>query len=103
MICIRCHKDVPDAPYCCLCGSSQQSAPRRVKSRGNGQGSVYRLPNGKYRAVKTVGYYLDDDGKKHRKAVTKQFTRRRDAVNAVPLLGIGAAAEKSRAQDQRHF
>jgi integrase len=103
MICIRCHKDVPDAPYCCLCGSSQQSAPRRVKSRGNGQGSVYRLPNGKYAAVKTVGYYLDDDGKRHRKTVSKQFTRRRDAVNAVPLLGIGATAKKAERKPSTTF
>lgn len=46
-----------------------------------------RLPNGKYKAVKVLGWYLDENGKKQRRTVTKTFTRRKDAVEALPLLG----------------
>lgn len=51
-----------------------------TKKRGNGQGSVYKLPNGKYRAVVTLGYWTDKDGKLHRKTASRSdFTRKKDA------------------------
>lgn len=87
MICKKCHKEVPTAPYCNQCGAKQVQK-QRPKSRGNGQGSVYQLPNKRYIAVKTIGYYLDEDGKKHRRTVSKHFEKRKDAVAALPLLGL---------------
>lgn len=51
-----------------------------TKKRGNGQGSVYKLPNGKYRAVVTLGYFTDKNGKLHRKTASRSdFTRKKDA------------------------
>ena len=41
MICRKCSQEVPDAPYCCQCGTAQQitRAPRR---RGNGTGTAIK-------------------------------------------------------------
>lgn len=86
MICRKCKKTVPDGPYCCQCGAKQELQKQRAKSRGNGQGSVYQLKNGRYIAIKTCGYYLDDSGKKHRVTVSKCFEKKKDAVAALPLL-----------------
>ncbi len=46
MNCRKCRKEIPDgAAYCQHCGV-KQSVNRLPKSRGNGQGSAYKLPNG---------------------------------------------------------
>ena len=92
MICRKCEKEVPDGPFCSQCGARQDLPPRRAKARGNGQGSIYQLPNGKYKAVKILGWYLSEDGKKRRRTVTKTFTRKKDAVNALPTLGMDKTA-----------
>lgn len=85
MICRKCKSDVPDGPYCSQCGAKQAQAARNPKSRGNGQGSVYRLPNGKYKALR-VQMYLDEEGKVKRHTVSRTFARKKDAVEALPLL-----------------
>ena len=85
MICRKCKADVPDGPYCLRCGAKQAAAARNTKSRGNGQGSVYRLPNGKYKAIR-VQMYLDETGKSRRRTVSRTFARKKDAVDALPLL-----------------
>lgn len=59
-----------------------------TKSRGNGTGTVYKRGKA-YLAVKTVGYYLDENGKKKRKTVSKTFQRKKDAIEALPRLGEG--------------
>lgn len=95
MDCKKCGRKLPDdALLCCYCGQRLQAPERRSKSRGNGQGSVYQLKNKKYIAVKTLGYYLDDHGKKHRRTVTKCFERKKDAVAALPLLGLNEAPDE---------
>lgn len=103
MICIKCRREVPDAPFCCQCGAAQQLPSQNPKSRGNGTGSVYKLHSGKYIAVKTIGYYLDDNGHKHRKTASKTFTRRRDAVNSVATLGLGKSATKAEKKPSTTF
>lgn len=94
MICIKCGAEVPEAPFCCRCGAAQTKPQRNKKVRGNGQGSVYKLPNGKYIAVRTRGYHLDENGIKRRTKVSKTFTRKRDAVNALPTLGDSKVSMK---------
>lgn len=92
MICRKCKAAVPDGPFCCQCGAKQEVAPRKPKSRGNGQGSVYRLPNGKWRAVK-VSLYAGADGKVHRRTVSRStFSSKREAVNALPSLEFKKSA-----------
>lgn len=100
MICRKCQQTVADGPFCCLCGAKQDVPAQRSKSRGNGQGSVYQLPNKSYIAVKTLGYYLDENGKKRRRTVSKCFKKKKDAVDALPLLGLeqtpsGKASKKA--------
>ena len=87
LICRKCGQDVPDGAFCLRCGAKQQVPNRRRKFRGNGQGTVYQLPNKRYAAVKTLGYYLDEHGVKHRKTISKHFDRKKDAMAALPLLG----------------
>ena len=85
MLCRKCHQDVPDGLYCCRCGTCQEQK-RTARKRGNGQGSVYKLPNGKYKAIVTVGYYVDDSGKSHRKTRSEVFEKKKDAIMALPGL-----------------
>lgn len=88
MNCKACGQSPPqDAKFCPYCGKllAEKEKPRGVKKRGNGQGSVYKHGS-KYIAEKTIGYYEDDDGKKHRKKVKKVFDRRKDAIEALPTM-----------------
>jgi len=100
MECRKCKREIPaDAALCCYCGASVKSPTQKRKSRGNGTGSVYQLPNKKYIAVKTY-YYLGEDGKKHKTTISKCFDRKKDAVEALPSLKRSRpvsdiAAEKS--------
>lgn len=88
MNCRKCRKVIPDeSTFCMYCGTRQAVAGRHnVKHRGNGQGSVYKLPNGKYKAVVTLGYVLDCDGSRRRRIASRIFEKKSDAIAALPLL-----------------
>ena len=59
MKCRKCHAEIPDeSKFCMQCGA-KQDIKQKPKSRGNGQGSVYQLPNKTWVAVKTLGYERD--------------------------------------------
>jgi integrase len=58
------------------------SARKRVSRRGNGEGSVYQLPDGRWRGSVFLGYR---DGKPHRKYVTRR-TRAEAAAETRRLL-----------------
>lgn len=98
MNCKRCGAELPEgAGWCWSCGKKQTPTDRSVKKRGNGQGTVYQLPNGKYKAVVTLGYYLDEDGKRKRKTRSKVYDKKKDAVAALPeLKNAKPVAEKAR-------
>lgn len=84
MICRYCKKDAPDAPFCCWCGRKQEREAHR--KRGNGQGTIISLPNGKYKAVVVTDYYTTPEGKRKRHTRSQTFDRKKDAVAAVPKL-----------------
>ena len=87
MICKKCNKDLPvGAIWCCWCGA-KQITERKARTRGNGQGSVYKLPNGTYRAAVTVATY-SEDGKIKQKRITKNFKKKSDAVAALPSMAL---------------
>ena len=86
MICVKCGAEVPDMRFCGACGWQQNKpVPQRTK-RGNGQGSVIKLPNGKYKAVVITGYYTDDQGRKRKHTRSAVYDLKRDAVAALPSL-----------------
>ena len=89
MICRRCKKTAPDAPYCCFCGFKQDTVRHR---RGNGQGSIIKLPNGKYKLIITLGYSVDEAGKLHRKTRSRVYEKRKDAV--IGLADLRGASER---------
>ena len=96
MNCLKCSREIPDgAVFCPWCGRKQIRDSRKTKSRGNGLGSVYKLPSGKWAAVKTVGWTVDPlppdapEGTvphKRRQTVSKQFATRKEALAALPFL-----------------
>jgi hypothetical protein len=84
MKCKKCRKEIPDgSEYCLFCGCKQNESlsVQKVKSRGNGTGTVYKLPNGKWRAAVTISCGLDSDsGKVIQRRRTKTFQKKSDAV-----------------------
>ena len=86
MICKKCKAEIPDASnFCCICGVKLTVSARSTKKRGNGQGTVIKLPNGKYKAIVTLGYYLEN-GQMHRRIATKTCVKKTDAFAAIPEL-----------------
>ena len=59
----------------------------KPKVRGNGTGSVYKLPNGTWIAVRILGWRVDDTGKKHKNTVSKSgFKTKKEALEYLPKL-----------------
>lgn len=89
VLCRFCSGEMPaGALFCPFCGKSvaEKKKPTHApKKRGNGQGTIYKRGNS-YVAVKTLGYYVGEDGKKHRKTVSKAFAKKKDAVEALPTM-----------------
>lgn len=80
MLCIKCHRDVPDGPYCCLCGQNQSKPIRSTRKRTNGTGTAFKRGS-TWTAQRTLYITIDDEGKQHRKYQTKGgFATKRDAI-----------------------
>ena len=85
MICKKCGTELSDEMiFCWKCGR-KQIQEKRTRQRGNGEGTVYKLPNGNYKAV-VVKYYMGEDGKKHKKTRSKECKLKKDAVAALDTL-----------------
>ena len=91
-VCTKCGGELSEEwAFCPLCGRPADWTPPS-KKRGNGQGCILRTYNGKYKAIVTLGYYLDENGKRHRKTRSQIYDKKRDAAAAIPhLLETGAA------------
>lgn len=89
--CKKCNVEIPaGANYCPGCGRAlfnRSVNNRSTKKRGNGQGTVFKLNNGKYMAQVTLGYYTDEQGKRHRRTRSKVYALKKDAVAALATLG----------------
>lgn len=91
----KCARELPDgAVWCCWCGRKQIREKRR-RTRANGQGCVSKLPNGSWKAEKTLGYKVDPlppdappDAKPHKRriVVSRCFKTRTEALAALPFL-----------------
>lgn len=95
MLCKKCRSEVNDSyKFCPFCGSSLTTTRKaNPKSRANGTGSVYKLPNGKYKAEVTIAYY-EQDGKLHRRKRTKTFVKKKDAIAYLPILKVQQEVQK---------
>lgn len=87
MTCSRCRADLPEgARFCPLCGVKINPV-QKSKNRGNGQGSVYQLKNKTWRAIKTVGYWVDNNGKVHRNTRSKSgFKTKKEAIEYLSMI-----------------
>lgn len=85
--CRKCKEEIPEsARFCPSCGA-KQIISQRPKSRGNGTGSVYKLPNGTWIAVKILRREVDEQGKSHRVTVSKSgFKTKKEALLYLPNL-----------------
>jgi integrase len=75
-----------------LCGAKQDVA-QRPKSRGNGQGTAYQLPNKTWIALITTGYAIAENG--HIKKLTRSksgFKTKKEALDYLPTLRAAASA-----------
>ena len=107
----KCKKAAPaDAVFCPYCGRRLDPPKRKTKSRGNGLGSVYKLPNGKWMAAKVIGYTVDplpEDAPpgtvphKRCQRVRRQYDTRKDALAALPFLTAADRRPKKGTPTQR--
>jgi len=86
MNCRACKKNIADdSLFCCYCGKKQKISVNRKKN-GNGAGTVFQLPNGKWKAQLVVSYKRNDDGKIEKKTLNKTVKSRTEAMNALAVL-----------------
>lgn len=91
MQCRKCRAEIPgNSRFCLQCGA-KQDIRQNPKKRGNGQGSVFQLPNKSWRAIKTIGYETDSAGKIHRITRSKSgFRTKKEALDYLPKIGAEA-------------
>lgn len=95
MICRRCKRDIDDSfKFCPFCGRSTENT-RQAKKRGNGQGTVVQLPNGRWKAIVVAASYVAEDGKIKRHVRTKTCRTKKDAVIALSDLLKNPQEEKA--------
>ena len=89
MICIKCKKEAPDAPYCALCGWKQANAVRTRTRRGNGEGNVWKRGSTWYARVTVYTAAGEKDGKKvytQKRRTKGGFATKRDALEYITTL-----------------
>lgn len=87
MNCRKCREEIPDNSRFCLACGAKQDISHNPKKRGNGQGSVFQRANKRWVAVKTIGYRLDENGKKQKITRSKSgFRTKKEALEYLPKL-----------------
>ena len=82
MLCSKCRKETPDgSTFCCCCGTRLERAARTGKHRGNGQGSVYKMPSGTWAAEVTLGWYMQDGVLRRKRSRKYGFRTKKEAIN----------------------
>ena len=86
MKCKRCRGEIPDgSKFCMHCGVLQSTAQNN-KSRGNGQGSVFKRGRS-WTAVRVIGYTVSEDGRLHKATRSKSgFRTKKEALEYLPQL-----------------
>lgn len=94
--CPKCGNALTDGMnFCPNCGRKLIREKSR-RQRGNGQGSVYKLQNGKWLAVAPTLYYKDEQGNKRKKQRSKTCATKKEAVAALAELIANPVAKKQK-------
>lgn len=89
MICVKCGKEAPDAPFCALCGWKQDNKPQKRTKRGNGQGRVWKRGSSWYAQVTiyTAAEVIDGKKRYRQKRRTKGgFATKKEALAFIETL-----------------
>lgn len=80
-VCKKCARELPEGSiWCCWCGA-KQVVQRGERHRSNGEGTVFKLPSGRWRAE------LRRFTNGQRYVATKEgFARKKDALEYIPTL-----------------
>lgn len=93
MLCIKCGQEIPDGSlYCNHCGRKQTKSERGKRTRGNGLGSVYKMPAGTWAAEITLGWYMDGGTLKRKRRRKYGFKTKKAAIEY--LTELKAQGEK---------
>ena len=86
MICInkRCGKEIPnESKFCMYCGKNQKEKART--KRANGEGSIYQMPDKRWKAEIVLGYEIDGySGKLRKVRRTKIADTKSELVELMP-------------------
>ncbi len=89
MVCVKCGKEVADAPFCGACGWKQENKPIRRTKRGNGQGRVYKRGASWYAQVTLYSQACVIEGEKRYKQKRRTkggFATKKDALAYIETL-----------------
>jgi len=98
MLCIRCREKIDDiAVFCQFCGKKQETGEKKqnARTRGNGTGTVFKLPSGKWRAEVTLGFELDGDRLRRKRTTKSGFKTKKEALDYLYLLKNTGEKSKS--------
>ena len=95
MICIKCGKNISEeALFCMYCGKKQSKTGRAKRTRGNGLGSVYKMPAGTWAAEITLGWNMENGILKRKRRRKYGFKTKKSAIEY--LTELRAQGEKRR-------
>lgn len=88
----RCGMEIPDGSmYCNYCGTNQSpTRTQNTRKRGNGTGTAFKMPNGKYRAEYTVAFR----GGKRIRRTKSGFKTKKEALEYIAVLKSDQGQEK---------
>ena len=86
MNCRKCKREIVDgSKFCNFCGAKQEYE-KSSRKRGNGEGTVFKMPDGRWMAEVTLGYDEVDGKMKRKKATKTGFATKKEALAYIPQL-----------------